>query len=152
MPKFGSLSKVESVIMAGMMFPKKVPGLKWLTVLTAVYGVIWMSLEGDVRRVILMGTAVSITLAGHGLQRLWGGRPFRLVAWLLVTAVGGLAAGASSGLLTIFFMVLKTGLHGHGPEFRPSEIEGIFGMIPLWGLVGLVAGLGIGLLVWGYKR
>jgi hypothetical protein len=146
------MSKVESVIMAGMIFPKQVPGFKWLTILTAIYGIVWMSLEGDLRRVIVMGTAVSLSLVGYGLGRFLGGRSFHVGSWLTVTAVGGLVAGISSGLLTIFFMALKTGIHGHGPEFRPSEIERVVGMIPLWGVVGLLAGLGIGVLVWGVRK
>jgi hypothetical protein len=135
-----------------MIFPKKVPGLKWLTVLTAVYGVVWMSFEGDLGRVLAMGTAVSVTLVGHILQRIIGGRELHLVSWLAVTSMGGVLTGFGSGLLTFVFMALKTGLHGHGPEFRPSEIEGVLGAIPLWSAVGLVAGLGVGVLVWGLRR
>ncbi len=121
-------------------------------IFTAVYGVIWMSFEGDVRRVTLMGTAVSLTLTGYLMQRFLGGRLLQFVSWLAVMGIGGLLAGFGSGLLTIVFMALKTGLHGHGPEFRPAEIEGVLASIPLWALVGLVAGLGVGALVGGSRR
>jgi hypothetical protein len=136
----------------GMIFPEKLPGLKWLTVLTAVYGVVWMGFEGDLGRVILLGTAVSVVGVGHLLGRWSGGRPFRRLGLLVVGALAGLAAGVGSGALTVVFMAVKTGLHGHGPEFRPSEIEGVLRMVPLWGLVGVLAGLGLGLLVFGLRK
>ena len=149
MPKVDPLGKVESVILSGMIFPKKVPGLKWLTVMTAVYGVAWIGLEGNLGRVILLGTAVSLTSVGHLMERFLGGRIFSMAGWLVAMGGGGLLAGLGSGLLTFFFMALKTGLHGHGPEFRAAEIEGVLRMIPLWGTAGLVAGVGVGVLVWG---
>jgi hypothetical protein len=147
MPKVRPLGKVESVIMAGMTFPKKIPGLRGLLVLTAVYGLVWMGLEGNLGRVVLLGAAVSVVVTGHLMQRFLGGRLFSRVGWLAITAGGGLLAGLGSGVLTFFFMALKTGLHGHGPEFQAAEIEFVLSMIPLWGLAGLVAGLGFGLLV-----
>jgi hypothetical protein len=135
-----------------MIFPKKIPGLKWLAILTAVYGLIWMSLEGNLVQVVLLGTAVSVTLTGHFVQRYIGGRYFRLPGWLAAAQAGGLLAGLGSGILTFCFMALKTGLHGHGPEYSAAEIEWVLGMIPLWGLAGLAAGLGLGLLAWELRR
>jgi hypothetical protein len=135
-----------------MIFPERIPGLKWLMVLTAVYGVVWISLEGNLGRVILLGTAVSLTLVGYWMQRFLGGRLFHGASWLIVMGGGGLLVGLGSGLLTFFFMALKTGLHGHGPEFRAAEIEGVLGMIPLWGVAGLVAGMGVGVLIWGWGK
>jgi hypothetical protein len=135
-----------------MIFPERIPGLKWLMVLTAVYGVVWISLEGNLGRVILLGAAVSLTLVVYWMQRFLGGRLFGGVGWLMVTGGGGLLVGLGSGLLTFFFMALKTGLHGHGQEFRAAEIEGVLGMIPLWGVAGLVAGMGVGVLIWGWGK
>jgi hypothetical protein len=135
-----------------MIFPEKLPGLKWLTILTAVYGVIWIGLEGDLGRVILFGTAVSTIGVGYSLQRLFGGRQLQLLSFFAVGVGAGFAAGVGSGLLSFGFMALKTGLHGHGPEFRPSEIEMVLRMIPLWSLVGILAGLGLTLLVVGLRK
>lgn len=152
MPKVSSLGKVESAILSGMTFPKKVPGLKWLTVITAFYGVVWIGLEGNLGRVIVLGTAAAVILVGYLMPRFLGGRTLSITGWLAVIGGGGLLAGLGSGLLTFFFMALKTGLHGHGPEFRPAEIEAVLSMIPLWGTAGLLAGLGVGVLVWGWGR
>ncbi len=126
--------------------------MKWLTGLTAVYAFIWMSLEGNLTRVIVMGTAVSLSVALHLMQRLLGGRVFQPPGWLAVIGMAGLLVGVGSGVLTFVFMGLKTGLHSHGPEFRAAEIEGVLASIPIWGLAGLVAGLGVGVLVWGMGR
>jgi hypothetical protein len=131
------------------LMPNKLPGLRWLTGLTAVYAFIWMSLEGNLTRVIVMGTAVSLTVAAHLLPRLLGGRVFQPLGWLAVMGLVGLLVGVGSGMLTFVFMALKTGLHGHGPEFSAAEIESVLASIPLWGLAGLVAGLGVSLLVIG---
>ena len=152
MPKVRAYRKVESVIIAGMRIPTKVPGLRWLTVLTAVYGVLWIGFEGDVRRVLLLGTAVSLILVGHLLQRFLGGRSLQLLQWLLASGISGLLAGGGSSLLTLIFMAVKTGLHGHGPEFRPSEIEWVFGNLSLWSMAGLIAGVGIGVVIWGLGK
>ena len=135
-----------------MIFPTKVPGLRWLTILTAVYGIIWMSFEGDLRLVTMMGTAVSLTVNGYLMQRFLGGWPLQFAGWLVVMGTVGLLVGFGSSLLTLVFMAIKTGLHGHGPEFQPPEIEQIVGLIPLWGAAGLVAGLGMGVLIWGFKK
>jgi hypothetical protein len=62
------------------------------------------------------------------------------------TAVTGFLFGLGCGLMTLLLMVLKTGLHGHGPEFSPAEINWVWGQIPLWGLVGLLGGLGLGMI------
>lgn len=126
--------------------------MRWMTGLTAVYAFIWMSLEGNLTQVIVMGTAVSLTVAAHLMPRLLGGRAFQPPGWLAVTGMVGLLVGAGSGVLSFVFMALKTGLHGHGPEFSAAEIETVLASIPIWGLAGLVAGLGVGLLVWGLGR
>ncbi|MFZ0544994.1 MAG: hypothetical protein WAM60_06130 [Candidatus Promineifilaceae bacterium] len=152
MPKVGLLGKVEWAILVGMVFPKKVPGLRWLTAITAVYGVVWIGLEGNLGRVILLGMAVSLMSVVSLMQRFVGGRMFGEVGWLVVTGGGGLLTGMGSGISTFVFMALKTGLHSHGPEFKAAEIEWVLKMIPLWGVAGLLAGLGIGVLVWGMGR
>jgi hypothetical protein len=65
---------------------------------------------------------------------------------VLVTAVSGLALGAGSGLLSLLFMAVKTGLHAHGPEFSQAEIAWVWNGMLLWTTVGLLVGLGLGLI------
>lgn len=128
------------------------PGLRWLTGLTAVYAFVWISLEGNLARVIVLGTVVSLTLAGHLTRQLLGGRFFSPASWLTIMGLSGLLVGLGSGVLTFIFMALKTGLHGHGPEFQAADIEWLLRMIPLWGAAGLLAGLGLGVLAWGLRK
>ena len=71
---------------------------------------------------------------------------------LLLTAVFGLVLGAGSGLATLIFMAVKTGLHTHGPEFSQAEIEWVLGNLTLWTAVGLLVGLGLGLIWAGLER
>jgi hypothetical protein len=69
--------------------------------------------------------------------------------WWGATAVTGLLFGLGSSLLTLVLMAVKTGLHAHGPEFTPNEINWILQQVPLWSAAGLLAGLGLGQLVKG---
>ena len=62
-------------------------------------------------------------------------------------ALWGLAMGAGTVLMSLFLMAIKTGLHAHGPEFSPAEITAVWQLLPLWSLVGVLAGLGAGLLL-----
>jgi hypothetical protein len=129
-----------------MKFPARIPGLRLATVLLAVYALLWIGFEGDVRRVTVLGvwaTAVGgLTLLGRWL----GGRSLSLASWLSVSTAAGLVLGAASVLLTLFLMALKTGLHAHGPEFTPGEIADLWLRLPLWTVAGALLGLGGGLI------
>ena len=54
--------------------------------------------------------------------------------------------------LTLVFMVLKTGIHGHGPEFSPHEINQLIEKLPIALLAGMIAGAGVGLLIVALKN
>jgi hypothetical protein len=69
---------------------------------------------------------------------------------VLYSAGLGLFIGLGSAFMTLILRAVKTGLHGHGPEFSQAEIEWVIGQIPLWTLAGLIAGLGLGLLSTGF--
>jgi hypothetical protein len=75
-----------------------------------------------------------------------GGKRLPAWKWMGVTAVTGLAIGFFSAILTLVFMAVKTGLHAHGPEFRPQEISWLIQQIPFWTTGGFLAGLGVGLI------
>jgi len=135
-----------------MQIPAKLPGLKMLTAVWAVYGVVWMALEGNLWRVVLMaGLTTAVLLATLG-QKVLAGRLVPVGWWVVITAVTGLGFGLFSALLTLFFMALKTGLHGHGPEFSLLEIHWVLAQIPLWTAVGCLAGAGLGLVSAGLSR
>lgn len=130
----------------GMEVPGHVPGLKWATILVATYAVIWVALEGDLGRVTLLGCAVALLLVGSVLQRWVAGRRLSTRLWLSLCAALGTLAGFSSAILTLIFMAVKTGLHAHGPEFDPGQINWVVGQVPWWTSAGLLAGLGLGLI------
>ncbi len=129
-----------------MVFPKKVPGLRLLLAVWVVYTAVWISLEGALVQVVIMGTATAVLLLGHGWQRWLGGKAVGYGVGVLVTAVSGGLLGAGSGLLTFLFMAVKTGLHAHGPEFTQAEIAWVWHLLPLWTAVWLLVGLGLGLI------
>ncbi len=130
-----------------MQIPAKLPGLKWLTIVWMVYGVVWIAPEGVLWQVVLLGVVTTAVLLAYVVQKVAGGRLVPWGWWLVGTAVTGALFGLLTGLLTLFFMALKTGLHAHGPEFTPSEIDWVLAQIPLWTAVGLLSGAGLG-MVW----
>ena len=135
-----------------MHIPQKIPGLRLATVLLALYAVVWIGLEGTLWRVILLAVGVTLVAAGYLVQRFLGDRELNTAQWLLVSVIAGLFISLSSALLSLVFMAIKTGLHAHGPEFTADEIGWVFQQLPLWGLAGLMAGLGFGVLLMGLNR
>ncbi|MBK6712462.1 MAG: hypothetical protein IPG51_19355 [Chloroflexi bacterium] len=107
-----------------MGFPEKRPYLKWLTAVYILYALVWISLEGSLAGVVIMGTGTTAVSLAYLAQRYLGGRSWSLRAWLGRTAVLGLLFGLGSGVLTLVFMAVKTGLHAHGPEFTPNKSPG----------------------------
>lgn len=136
-----------------MELPERLPGLKGLTILFAVYTVVWIVLEGSLVRAALLGSSASLLAWIYLLQRWLGGRSLRLPLWLALSAALGILIGFSSSLLTLLAMALKTGLHAHGPEFTAQQIDWVVAQMPWWTTAGLLAGLGLGLIATaGSKR
>jgi hypothetical protein len=129
-----------------MQIPNRVPGFKWLVIFWMITAVLWSMLEGDLRRVLFFGLFSTLTGAAYLFQRVIGGRSFSVLRGLLIMGLWGLALGAGTVFMTLFLMVVKTGLHAHGPEFSMIEISEAWQYLPLWSLVGVLVGLGIGLL------
>lgn len=133
-------------LVSNMVFPSRIPFLRAATVLLAIYALVWTGLEGDVRRVTILGVWATIVLALTLLQRVLGGKRLSLPAWLGLAAAIGAIAGAVAVLLTLFLMALKTGLHAHGPEFSPAEVAWLWAQLPVWTGAGAALGLGLGLI------
>lgn len=93
-----------------------------------------------------MGVSTTAVVLAYLMQHFLGGRTFSVKQWLGITAVLGLIFGLSSGLLTLLFMAVKTGLHAHGPEFTPPEVTWVIQQTLWWTIVGLMAGLGLGMV------
>ena len=133
-----------------MRFPDRVPGLKWLTIVVSIYAIFWVSLEGDLRQVLLLSAGLVILFAGYLIQRFLAGRILSLFTWLGLCAGGGVILGLIFGILTLTLMAIKTGLHGHGPEFTSDEIAWVISQVPLWSALGLLVGTGLGALAAGF--
>ncbi|MFN2224590.1 MAG: hypothetical protein ACK2UH_18690 [Candidatus Promineifilaceae bacterium] len=138
--------------MRPMKIPAKIAGLRWLTVVVGLYGIVWVSLEGALWQVLLLAAGFSLLGVLYLLQRLLGGRRLSTGRWLFLCAALGCAGGLGCVLLALFLMSVKTGLHGHGPEFAPAEIEWLFSQMPLWATSGAVGGLGLGMLALAFRR
>lgn len=134
-----------------MQAPDRVPGLKWGTILVSIYAVIWISLEGDLSQVLLLSAGMIVLFSGYFIQRFLAGRTYGLFPWIGLCGGGGMILGLIFGLLTLTSMAIKTGLHGHGPEFTPDEIAWVISQIPLWSAAGLLAGAGLGALAAGFS-
>lgn len=135
-----------------MKVPPHIPGLKWLTVIVGLYAVAWLSLEGALIQILPLALGLALLGAGYLARRMLGGRELSPGWWLLVSSGLGATTGFACGLLALALMAIKTGLHGHGPEFTAAEIEWVVSQIPLWTLSGMVAGLGLGLLAMSLGR
>ena len=129
-----------------MKIPDRLPGLKTGMILLSMYTAVWITLEGALWRVIVMGVGVTAVSLGYGWQKWLGGQVVDGWKWWSVTAVTGLLFGLGSSLLTLIFMIVKTGLHAHGPEFTPAEINWVLQQTPIWTIAGLLGGWGLGLL------
>ncbi len=129
-----------------MSVPIRIPGLRGATLLLGVLLLAWVAPEGRLWLETGLGALTTAVLLAHLFQHFLGGRVLSVGAWVGVTAVFGLLFGLGSALFTLFLMAAKTGLHGHGPEFTPAEINWAWNQIPLWSLAGLLGGLGLGMI------
>lgn len=126
--------------------PERLPGFRWLLAGWGVYTAVWLTLEGSLPRVLMMGVSTTAVSLAYLVQRYGGGRRLPVAAWVGGTAVLGLLLGTGSSVLTLLLMVVKTGLHGHGPEFTLAQINWVWEQLPLWAVIGLLGGGGLGLL------
>src|SRR5690606_31732638 len=115
------------------------------------YAVIWIALEGNLTRVALLAVGLTLVALGHVLKRFLSGRSMPLLPGLAVTAALGALTGFTSAMLTLLLMAVKTGLHAHGPEFAPEQINWVLAQLPWWTTAGLLAGVGVGLVAAGRR-
>lgn len=135
-----------------MTVPERIPGLRLALVAMALWGVVWMSLEGDLTRVVVSAVLLTGLLLLVLLERWLGGRQLALGRWLLSSAGLGLLWGAGSVLMTLFLMALKTGIHAHGPEFTASEITWVWNQLVLGMGLGTLVGAALGMLAAAFSR
>lgn len=135
-----------------MQLPDRIPAIKWISILWVIFMLFWSMLEGGLGATVFAALFTTLVLAGHLYNRFLPGRLLSTNLWLVLATAMGAAAGISCGLLTLFLMVIKTGLHGHGPEFGTADVNWVLQQMPLWILVGLLGGLGLGLLLKAVKQ
>lgn len=130
-----------------MKIPRAIPYFKLIVAIVGIYAAVWMVLEGELWRDIVLAVAGLALGAAAFIVRRWGGRPLPPAKGVALFAAVGLLSGVGVVLLTIFLMALKTGLHAHGPEYTLADIMWIWNQLPVWGGAGGLIGLGAGLLL-----
>lgn len=113
---------------------------------------IWLPFEGNIFLVVPFGWLTGFTVLVLILSRFLHKTTFALPGWIVLW--GGL--GGIIGLLTpwliVGLMILKTGVHAHGPEYTPAEIAWTLSQFPGWGVIGAGFGVGYGLLSASWQR
>lgn len=122
---------------------------RWLArALWAAVGLIWFVWLGYEDRGLTVVLAIGVLLSAALSPTLWrqwfsatmGGR--RLLAALVVGAI----LGAAAPLLAILLIFLKVSLHNHPvADFTMGEVRQLLAVVPVWSLVGLLAGAAFGL-------
>ena len=131
---------------------EKVHPLKVGLILLAACGLAWISLEGDPRWSSIMALITLLVGIGYLVKKLVRGRTINGIGWIVLLAGCGLVIGLLFGPTTLFYMALKTGLHGHGAEFTRAEMLWFIDRIILWAVSGLLAGAGLGFLISAFKQ
>ena len=135
-----------------MRIPAHFPGLRLATLLLMAAAVAWIAPEGDLLSVMALSIALTLLLLTHAARRWLGGKTLPAGHWLAALSLLGLAAELGSGLLALLLMAVKTGLHGHGPEFSAGEIAWVLRNTPFWAAAGLLSGGGLGLFTLALRR
>ena len=130
-----------------MKFPSRIPYFKTAHGATALLAFVWMGLEGNLRWDLLLALALVLLALGHLATRYLGGRTMTAGRFAALAAAAGIAGGFGVVLLMLFLMILKTGIHAHGPEYTAQEITWVWAQLPIWGGAGGLVGLGLALLV-----
>lgn len=134
-----------------MKIPLTIPYFRLALGLTLAYGFLWMALEGELWRDLVLAAAVTLLVMGSAMARFLGGRTLSVRRFVIVAVAAGLIAGVALSLITLFLMAIKMGIHAHGPEYATREIVWVWQQLPLWSIVGGLVGLGLGLLVAGKR-
>lgn len=134
-----------------MRIPGNIPYLKAATALVGLYTVVWSVLEGRLAYDLLLAVPALALFMVWLVTRRLGGRVLPWGRGVALAAAIGVAYGVGVMLLTLLLMILKTGLHAHGPEYTAAQIAWLWRQAPLWGAAGGLVGLGVGLLLSGKR-
>jgi hypothetical protein len=127
-----------------------IPSRRQLRIALVVFGLssaVWIPLEGKLWQSIVLALFASTVVIGQLLKVFVVGRPISAQRLTVTLSLAGLIFGFSAVLFTLLAMSFKTGLHAHGPEFTPVQIDWVLKQFPVWTAAGLVAGLGLATLL-----
>jgi hypothetical protein len=135
-----------------MQIPSRLPGLRLATLILVAAASIWIAPEGNLALDLALSAAAILVLLAHLVERGAVGRRLAPLRWLLLLAALGVVAGVGIAVLALLLMVVKTGLHAHGPEYTAAELAWVVESIPLWAVAGLLAGAGLALVTLAVTR
>jgi hypothetical protein len=132
------------------------PGRR-VRLLTLIYGLMvlfWLSPEeSQVWPVALLGLGVSLVGVVVTLMNKLGGKTIPASYVLPGAALVGVMVGLGASIAAAFLMFFKNALHAHlNPDFPLPLMLAVLERAPVWGLAGLLAGLGLGLAWLGWGR
>ena len=119
---------------------------RWLRYYTLFLGallLIWLPFEDTNEQLATAFSAAILAGLAARLAVRWDSpQPASLPKHLLLGTLAGLMVAP----LTFLLMAIKSGLHGHaGPDFTGAQVIAVFLRMPVWGLGGLLIGLGAGI-------
>lgn len=124
-------------------FPAIPLRIRYLAIILGMLFFLWIPIE-DTSEIpaLLFAMATSAWLATTFLARVNKSFPSILLNYLLMGTLAGIAVTP----LTLTFMAVKTGLHGHSaPDFTTQQMISIIRRTPIWLVGGFLIGLGSGL-------
>jgi hypothetical protein len=118
--------------------------LRLSALILGIYLLLWLPFEDkDETRALLSAAALNTWITLRFIIRIPEQKKRNPFRHILV----GILAGLAVTPMTLFLMAFKTGIHGHeSPDFTAEQIFAVVSRTPLWGVAGLVLGLGSGLL------
>ena len=114
--------------------------IAWL--ITGILWFIWIGYEDrGVTSVLLV--ALTIVIA-FGMTMVYRAPDLMMGGNLARPLLLGLGAGLSIPILTSLLMLVKISLHDHPiPDFSVDDSVQVLGLLPIWGLIGLLVGAGL---------
>lgn len=127
--------------------PRRTRGLLLASI--AYLGIVtaWVGPEDSIWAATVLGAAGAVLAVLNLVTLRLGGRRVGQTRFLLLAALGGGVAGLGASGITALLMTIKTAVHAHGThtDYPAHVVLGIASRAPLWGVVGLLVGIAVGL-------
>jgi len=130
-----------------LMIEESVPRFHWVArVLILLASILWLALEGNLTLTACLAALLTALLIYEGLYRLRRAESRRWSRSIALFPPLGFLTGITVVLITLALMVLKSGLHAHGPEFTRDEFELVWRQGILLAISGLLCGTALAIL------